>query len=172
MRGVEHGVCTTTRQADTLERRPGSSRLHGFATTPQLVSHRLRGWNFYNPGGRGGSAFGATNEGGPLGGRPVPRLTPSDVQGVRVLVHSGTIRLDSASSNRNSPRFAGDRTLPTRVTSPPAMELYSARGGPPWGVTDFPPPWLVDGGVPRFGTPPNHGIRASPAAGLRMLISR
>ena len=23
-----------------------------------------------------------------------------------------------------------DRTLPTRVTSPPAMELYSARGGP------------------------------------------
>jgi hypothetical protein len=48
-------------------RRPGGMK-RCRPDIPQLVSHRLRGWNFYNPGGPGGSAFGATNEGGPLGG--------------------------------------------------------------------------------------------------------
>ena len=52
-----------------------NSRRFTTAEHYQLVSRSLRGWNFYNPRGvPGGSAFGATNEGGsaaiPRGGSP------------------------------------------------------------------------------------------------------
>src|SRR5216684_2845576 len=67
----------------------------------------------------GGSPGGSTSSSPPLD----PLRCPS----VRVLVHSGTIRLDSASSNWNSRRFTGDQSDPTRVS-------YAAtNGGGPLG---------------------------------------
>ena len=53
---------------------------------------------------------------------------PLPGQGVRLLVHSGTIRLDSASSNRNSARFAATGESPTHGTSIPNGTLSKMRG--------------------------------------------
>jgi hypothetical protein len=94
-------------------RRPGGMK-RCRPDIPQLVSHRLRGWNFYNPGGPGGSAFGATNEGGPLGGG-----------GGRLLLHRGGLgpgarRAGELGHSEGPQAMTDDRPL----TLQEAAELY------------------------------------------------
>jgi hypothetical protein len=162
---------------------PSAFNLGMSRTKPALTGHRLRGWNFYNPRGvEGGSAFGATNEGGsvPWGGgstssRRVPGGGKTDCQKLngRARWSRGCRGWGGGSSRHGTPppgkflnnspvslsvrcRLAkwrmkrDDRTLPTRVTSPPAMELYSARGGSPWGG----PFWSTNEGGSLSNEPP------------------
>ena len=79
------------------------------------------------------SAFGATNEGGVPWGvdQFEPPLDPLRCPSVRMLVHSGTIRLDSASSNRNSRRLG----RPNSWDIASRWNFLKFEGGVPWGVS-------------------------------------
>src|SRR6202011_5754484 len=98
---------------------------------PQLVGHRLRGWNFYNPrGGPGGQLLGPPMRGGPRGvDQFEPPLDPLRCPSVRMLVHSGMIRLDSESSNRNSRRLG----RPNSWDIASRGNFLKFEGGVPWG---------------------------------------
>jgi hypothetical protein len=124
--------------------------IHAVWTGPTRVTS-LPAMELYSEGVPGGYAFGATNEGAPLGGRPLRggrggQFLPSRMRGVLSSmstegggdVHTGTIRLDSASSNRNSPRFtATEHYQPrcaaqrdyniTNSAAPPSATMKSRR---------------------------------------------